>query len=71
MVTERSNSIILFSILVLVLVFSPILPCQAARVQFDAEGRMLLKERAPGRYCPACVCCAPAPKDGCCPCICR
>ncbi|CAH2036435.1 unnamed protein product [Thlaspi arvense] len=71
MATERSSTIIFLSVLVLVLVFSPILPCQAARVHFDAEGRVLLKEKSTDDlYCPACVCCGPAPKGGCCPCRC-
>ncbi|VVB00518.1 unnamed protein product [Arabis nemorensis] len=66
MATERSSSIIFLSILVLAFVFSPTLPCQAARV----HGRMLRREWASARVCPACVCCAPAPKGRCCPCRC-
>ncbi|KAG7657198.1 hypothetical protein ISN44_As01g042820 [Arabidopsis suecica] len=55
---------------VLVLVFSPTLQCQAARVHLDVEGRMLLRAPVPIRFCPACACCAPAPKGSCCPCRC-
>ncbi|KAL1210945.1 hypothetical protein V5N11_009500 [Cardamine amara subsp. amara] len=69
MATERSSSILLLSILVIVLVFSPILPCQAARAHLDAEGRMLLRARSK-RVCPMCVCCAPAKRGSCCPCRC-
>ncbi|KAL1210944.1 hypothetical protein V5N11_003095 [Cardamine amara subsp. amara] len=68
--TGRSSSIILLSVLVLALVFSPILPCQAARAHLDVEGRMLLRAPVPIRFCPACACCAPAPKGSCCPCRC-
>ncbi|CAF2056787.1 hypothetical protein Bca4012_098766 [Brassica carinata] len=77
MATERSSSVILLSVLVLALVLSPILPCQAARAHLDVEGRMLLLLRAqrvppppPIRFCPACACCAPAPPGACCPCRC-
>ncbi|EOA38845.1 hypothetical protein CARUB_v10011193mg [Capsella rubella] len=71
MATERSSSIILLSVLVLALVFSPTLPCQAARVHLDVEGHWLRRPPPPPiRFCPACACCAPAPKGSCCPCRC-
>ncbi|XP_018489899.1 uncharacterized protein LOC108860532 [Raphanus sativus] len=79
MATERSSSVILLSVLVLALVLSPILPCQAAQAHLDVEGRMLLllqasqvpsPSPAPIRFCPACACCAPAPPGACCPCRC-
>ncbi|KAG7657199.1 unnamed protein product [Arabidopsis thaliana] len=63
MATERF-SIMLISVLVLAVVLSPILPCQATRAHLDAETRMLR------RVCPSCVCCAPAPRGACCPCRC-
>ncbi|KAJ0250392.1 Transmembrane protein [Hirschfeldia incana] len=77
MATERSSSVILLSVLILALVLSPILPCQAARAHLDVEARMLLLLRASGvpspppiRFCPACACCAPARPGACCPCRC-
>ncbi|CAF2097569.1 BnaA05g15130D [Brassica napus] len=78
MAAERSSSVILLSVLVLALVLSPILPCQAARAHLDVEGRMLLllgAQRVPPppppiRFCPACACCAPASAGACCPCRC-
>ncbi|CAH8255341.1 unnamed protein product [Arabidopsis lyrata] len=70
MANERSSLTLLLSVLVLSLVFSPTLPCQAARVHLDVEGRMLLRAPVPIRFCPACACCAPAPKGSCCPCRC-
>ncbi|CAA7049652.1 unnamed protein product [Microthlaspi erraticum] len=65
MANERSSSIIFLSVLVLALVLSPILPCQAARELLGGEMRMM-----PELLCPACVCCAPAPPGACCPCQC-
>ncbi|KAJ0074848.1 hypothetical protein Patl1_33907 [Pistacia atlantica] len=56
----------LVTLLIFAMVLSPLqLPCEAARVQ--GLDRVLLQD---GPVCPACVCCAPAPPGGCCPCFC-
>ncbi|KFK39442.1 hypothetical protein AALP_AA3G245500 [Arabis alpina] len=67
---ETGASKILIYILVLALVFSPTLPCQAAIVPLGSGGRKLMTPPPPIRFCPQCVCCAPAPPGSCCPCRC-
>ncbi|VVA98883.1 unnamed protein product [Arabis nemorensis] len=70
METGSSRSSILLYVLVLMLVLSPMLPCQAASVPLGGGGRKLMAPSPPIRMCPQCVCCAPAPPGYCCPCRC-
>ncbi|KAL1197437.1 hypothetical protein V5N11_012019 [Cardamine amara subsp. amara] len=70
MKTWSSRSCILLCVLVLALVLSPTLPCQAASLQLGGGGRKLMVQSPPIRMCPQCVCCAPAPRGSCCPCRC-
>ncbi|CAN8321508.1 unnamed protein product [Cochlearia groenlandica] len=68
MANKRSSSNIILSFLVLALVFSPIIQCQEIEMQtLEIKGG---ENKMPRRFCPACVCCAPAPKGSCCPCKC-
>ncbi|KAF2613697.1 hypothetical protein F2Q70_00010248 [Brassica cretica] len=73
METKSSKSSVLLYVLVLALVLSPILSCQAASVHLGGGspgGRKLMEPSPPVRMCPQCVCCAPAPPGYCCPCRC-
>lgn len=49
MAAERSSSVILLSVLVLALVLSPILPCQAARAHLDGK-HIFLKTKIPSWF---------------------
>ncbi|KAL0676625.1 hypothetical protein Bca4012_004606 [Brassica carinata] len=77
METKSSKSSVLLYVLVLALVLSPILPCQAASVHLGGKlvdlsifPSSMLPYSPPVRMCPQCVCCAPAPPGYCCPCRC-
>ncbi|CAF1931562.1 unnamed protein product [Brassica oleracea var. botrytis] len=70
METNPSKSSVLIYVLVLALVLSPILPCQAASVHLGGGGRKLMAPSPPLLMCPHCECCAPAAPGFCCPCSC-
>ncbi|ESQ47731.1 hypothetical protein EUTSA_v10021873mg [Eutrema salsugineum] len=70
METKSSESNVLLYVLVLAVVLSPILPCQAASGHLGGGGRKLMAPSPPIRMCPQCVCCAPAAPGYCCPCRC-
>ncbi|KFK39443.1 hypothetical protein AALP_AA3G245600 [Arabis alpina] len=70
METRSSRYNILKYILVLALVLSPALPCQATIVHLGGGGRKLMAPSPPTPMCPQCECCAPAAPGFCCPCRC-
>ncbi|XP_056866565.1 uncharacterized protein LOC108857356 [Raphanus sativus] len=70
METKPSKSSVLLYVLVLALVLSPILPCQAASVHLGGGGRKLMAPSPPLLMCPHCACCAAAQPGFCCPCSC-
>ncbi|KAL1197438.1 hypothetical protein V5N11_012020 [Cardamine amara subsp. amara] len=70
MKTRSSRSNILLYVLVLALVCSPTLPCQATSVQLGGRGRKMMAPSPPLIMCTQCACCAPAPPGSCCRCGC-
>ncbi|KAJ4717987.1 Cell division cycle protein-like protein [Melia azedarach] len=72
MASKNSSSLLLI-LFIFSMVLSSMLPCEAAR--FTNNGlsgvlRVLQQETSPPIFCPACLCCAPAPPGECCPCFC-
>ncbi|KAJ0076423.1 hypothetical protein Patl1_33933 [Pistacia atlantica] len=64
MAAGNPSSSVLVTLFIFVVVFSPMLSCEASRfTPFNGVHRDRL-------YCPQCVCCAPAKPGKCCPCFC-
>ncbi|KAJ0007913.1 hypothetical protein Pint_29546 [Pistacia integerrima] len=62
MAAGNPSSSVLVTLFIFVVVFSPMLSCEAARFTNGFHRH--------GLYCPQCVCCAPAKPGKCCPCFC-
>ncbi|KAJ4717986.1 cryptdin protein-related [Melia azedarach] len=71
---SNNSSSFLLTLFIFSVVLSPMLPCEAARFTDNGlSGVLRVLQQAPSPpiiFCPACVCCAPAPPGACCPCRC-
>ncbi|GAY56430.1 hypothetical protein CUMW_171880 [Citrus unshiu] len=70
----KISSSVLLKLFIFAMVFSSILPFEAAQPPgpplYKMPPRAPIRPSPPIRFCPQCVCCAPAPPGKCCPCRC-